>query len=72
VVGYDAAAQHLALATELRAARKAREDLGRLRDNLDANDLFAAAAFRLGNILAEWDATPRAVLDHQPEPSKER
>jgi hypothetical protein len=44
-----------ALISELRAAREARDDLVRLRDDLDASDLFAVAAYRLGNALRAWD-----------------
>lgn len=40
---------------ELRAARVAHDELTRLRDDLDADDRFAAAAYRLGNILREWE-----------------
>lgn len=64
-MGNDLAAQYRAVVAEARAARKAREQLGRLR-----NDLFGDhphAAERLAVILARWDQTPRAVLDHDPD-----
>jgi len=44
-----------ALVAELRVAREARKNLAVFHTNLGANDLFAAVAHRLGNILREWD-----------------
>jgi hypothetical protein len=85
VVGYDAAKQHRALATELRAAREVVDRLpgvGRLLALADWMDMDDEAHGRVGDevqnelravadALLTYDATPKAVLDHQPEPSKE-
>jgi len=66
VVGYDLAAQYRRVVAELLAARKVVE-AARMQwgphgpcDN------------RLCRAVVAYDATPRAVLNHQPEPSKER
>jgi hypothetical protein len=70
-VAYDAAKQHRALATELRAARKVVEEARLLLENHSAiadcgcRDKVACA-------MQDYDRTPKAVLDHQPEPSKEQ
>jgi hypothetical protein len=40
------------------AAEQVRAELIALRDDLDANDLTAAAAHRISGILRDWDGTP--------------
>jgi hypothetical protein len=70
-MAYDLAAQYRRVVAELRASRKAHDALVALHDAYDSTrDQFAVRG-RLFRILRDWDATPKAVLDHQPEPSKE-
>jgi hypothetical protein len=67
VAGYDAAKQHLALATELRAARVLIEVV-RYEHTRNFREPGRPT---IKDALADYDQTPKAVLDHQPEPSKE-
>jgi hypothetical protein len=64
---YDAAKQHRALATELRPARKVAEALDRWVAM--PGHFFGPTpeqGSEVGDALAEYHQTPKAVLDHQP------
>jgi hypothetical protein len=64
-VTYDAAKQYQAMLDECRAGRRARRQLGILRD--ETGTIPAAAVSR---ILREWDAAPKAILGHEQDPAE--